>query len=358
MDLPEINSAPSFLKPVFRTRLPEDAFDSLPSMVFEPTLVAPWTRDCGGNAIEIPTCIGAPLLCLRDLHELELKQDRSFLDDFSWSSSYDPPNLQKEADELSEWLINEANTYPTCREYLLTKSPRLLFESLLGILERTKMPIYPISNKTCKILNKLCLLEPTHPYFMYIADVLLDKASEFCTDLESKQQPDDGKDSLSEIVQFIQQTYSFKGVSRQDKLKLINLVNLQLFQDLHMVMENRTRNVIRVIMRGMMFLVRRYVNVVCTKSRIARRETWLMNNIKMRPHIHEYAILAIATRLGPLMFRFPRFTCLQHELAIRAMVNILCSNTDRLWMPGQTPSSIKITTDSSRCHEDCICRDI
>ncbi|KAM7542527.1 hypothetical protein Aperf_G00000005252 [Anoplocephala perfoliata] len=354
MSLPKLLSASSFLNPVFRTRLPEDAFDSLPSMVFEPSLVAPWTRNCSGNAIEIPICIGALLLCLRDLHELELKEDRSFLDDFSWSNPYDPPNLQKEADELAEWLLNEATTYSTCREYLLSKSPRLLFEALLGILERTEMPIYPLSKKTCKILSKLSLLEPTHPYLMYIVDVLFDKASAFCS--ESRQQPDDGKDGLSDIVQFIQQTYTFKGISRQDKLKLINLLNLRLFHDLHMVTENRTRNVIRVIMRGMMFLVRRYVNVVCAKSRIARRETWLINNIKMRPHIHEYAIVAIAKRLGPLMFRFPRFTCLQYELAIRTMVNILCSNTDRLWMPGQTPSSIKIKTDSTTCHQDCICR--
>ncbi|KAM3173191.1 hypothetical protein ACTXT7_012993 [Hymenolepis weldensis] len=338
------NSSPVL---AFKASLQNDVFEKLPNMAFEFTLFAPWTSVSDGRAIKIPVCIGAPLLCLRELHEQELKQGRSFLDDFSWSNPHDPPNLQSEVEDLAEWLLNSVTTYPGCRDYLLTKNPRLLFESILSILKRTTNPVYELSPKTCQILHYLCLLEPTHPYLMYIDEVLFDKVT------DSMLQDNEG--CLSDISKFIHQTYSCSEISRQDKLKLTKILNQHLFHDLHMVKRGKTRNVIRFIIRGMMFLVRRYVIAVCTRIREARRESWQMNCVTMRPHIKEYAILTLAKRLGPLIFHYPKFITHTQEIAVRAMINILCSNTDRLWVPGQTSSSVRVETAPPKCHPGCTC---
>ncbi len=105
-----------------------------------------------------------------------------------------------------------------------------------------------------------------------------------------------------------------------------------------------------------MFLVRRYINQQCFDLREHRGETWLMNTISLRPHIAQYVITEVAKRLGPLIFRFPLFTCLEEELATRLMVNIFVSNTDALWLPGQKFEDILIETGPALCHPGCICK--
>lgn len=335
----------------------EETLDELPTMAFEPSLVAPWTRLSSGYPIEIPVCLGATLLCLRDLHESELKGGRSFIDDFSSSAPFSPPNLEEEAEELTNWLLDEVTTYAECRQELLSKSARLLFESILLILERLKVPLYPLSEKTCNLLRKLSLLEPVHPYCMHINQVLFEKAMAFSADTESRQQSAvvNLEDYSTDIVEFIQKTYSCNNISRQDRLRLTNLFNMRIFQDLYMVTENKTRNIIRVIIRNLIFVIQRYIITMCAELKAKRQETWLLNTISMRPHICEYAIVAIARRVGPLMFRFARTICMQNELAVRAMINIFCSNTDNMWVPGQKPSSIRVETGSAKCHPGCIC---
>nr|CDS34568.1 hypothetical protein HmN_000903900 [Hymenolepis microstoma]CUU97807.1 hypothetical transcript [Hymenolepis microstoma] len=333
--------------PIFENSLENDIFEKLPSMAFDFTLFSPWTGVSDGRPVQIPLCIGAPILCLREIHEHELKQGRSFLDDFSWSNPHNPPNLQREVEDLTGWLLNNATTYPFCRDYLLTKSPRLLFETILAILKLTASQIYPLSTKTCRILHYLSLLEPVHPYQMYIDEVLFDKVT------DSILQDNEG--CLSDISTFIHQTYSGEESSHLDKLKLAKIFNRHLFHDLHMVKRNRTRNVIRFIMRSMMFLVRRYILQVSSRIREARGESWEMNCVTMRPHINKYAILTLANQLGPIMFRFPKFITQTQEMAVRAMSNILCSNTERLWIPGQTPSKVNIESTAPKCHSGCIC---
>ncbi|KAH9280909.1 hypothetical protein ECG_07435 [Echinococcus granulosus] len=335
----------------------EDDFDELPTMAFESSLVAPWTRTSSGYPIEIPISLGATLLCLRDLHELELKEGRSFIDDFSPSAPFNPPNLAEETGELVNWLLNEVTTYADCRQELLSKNARLLFESILLILQRLKVPLFPLSEKTCNLLRRLSLLEPVHPYCMHIIHVLFEKATGFCADSESLQQniASNLEDYSTDITQFIQRTYCCNNISRQDRLRLTNLFNMRIFQDLYMVTENKTRNIIRVIIRNLIFIIQRYIITMCADMKTKRQETWLLNTINMRPHICEYAIVAIARRVGPLMFRFARTICMQNELAVRAMINIFCSNTDNMWLPGQTLSSIKVETDFAICHSGCVC---
>ncbi|VDM20037.1 unnamed protein product [Hydatigera taeniaeformis] len=340
-----------------RSLITEDELNELPTMAFEPSLVAPWTRCSSGYPIEIPVCLGATLLCLRDLHEAELKKGHSFIDDYSPSGNFNPPNLEEEAEDLANWLLDEVTTYAECRPNLLTKNARLLFESILLILERLKTPLYPLSEKTCNLLRKLSLLEPVHPYCMHIIQVLFEKAMAFCADTESKQQSGvinlDGYST--DITEFIQKTYSCNNISRHDRIRLTNLFNLHIFHDLYMVMENKTRNIIRVIIRNLIFIVQRYIITMCAELKAKRQETWLLNTINMRPHICEYAIVAIATRVGPRMFRFPRSICMQNELAVRAMINIFSANLDNMWLPGQKPSSIKVETGAAKCHSGCIC---
>ncbi|KAL5105378.1 hypothetical protein TcWFU_002225 [Taenia crassiceps] len=300
-----------------RSLITEETLNELPTMAFEPSLVAPWTRTSTGYPIEIPVCLGATLLCLRDLHEKELKENCSFIDNFSPLAPFNPPNLGEEAEELTNWLLDEVTTYAECRQELLSKNARLLFESVLLILERLKVPLYPLSEKTCNLLRKLSLLEPVHPYSLHIVQVLFDKAMAFSADTESKQQSAVGnsEDHSTDIVEFIQNAYSCNNISRQDRLRLTNLFNMRIFQDLYMVTENKTRNIIRVIIRNLIFIIQRYIITMCADMKAKRQETWLLNTISMRPHICEYAIVAIAKRVGPLMFRFARTICMQNELA-------------------------------------------
>ena len=192
---------------------------------------------------------------------------------------------------------------------------------------------------------------------MHAVQVLFDKAMDFCADDESKATNTTIylDDEEPDILQFIQNTYGCNNICRRDRLRLTNLFNLRLFQDLYMVMENKIRNVIRVIIRNLMFIIRRYIITMCKITKSQRHETWLLNTTVMRPHIREYAITAVAKKLGPSLFRFPKFTCQQRDLAVRAMVNIFCSNTDRMWMPGQSPATVRIDTGRAKCHSDCIC---
>ncbi|VDN96652.1 unnamed protein product [Rodentolepis nana] len=332
---------------IIETPFENDIFERLPSMAFDFTLFSPWTDPSDGRPVQIPLCIGALILCLREIQEQELKQGYSFLDDFSWSNPHNPPNLQRDVEDLKGWLFNNATTYPFCRDYLLTKSSRLLFETTLAILRLTASQIYPLSTKTCRILHYLSLLEPTHPYQMYLDEVLFDKAT------DSILQDNEG--CLSDISTFIHQTYSCEESSRLDRLKLSKMFSRHLFHDLHMVKRNKTRNIIRFIMRSMMFIVRRYIFQVSARIRAARGESWKVNHVTMHPHINEFAISTIANQLGPIIFRFPKFVTQTREMAVRAMVNILCSNTERLWIPGQTFSKVNIETTVVKCHSGCIC---
>ncbi|VDD79677.1 unnamed protein product [Mesocestoides corti] len=343
-----------------KPRISEDSFDELPTMAFEPCLVAPWQHRSDGHPVEIPICFGGPVVCLRDLHEKQLAEGNSFLDEYSCLDAQALEDLHEEAETLADWLIYECNSYEECRCKLIRKTPLLVFETILCILGRMEAPMFPLSERTCKLLQRLSLLEPVHPHSTNIAQVIYDEAMSFCADPDSDRNtvstPHVKSSSLlPQIVNFIEQTYSCNNVSRQDRLRLVNIFNKRLFQDLYMVMEVKTRNVIRLLIRGLFFIVRRYAITMCIDSKAKQEETWMINTIMTRPHIFQYAIVTIAEKVGPLLFRFPLFTCLQQELAVRVIVNIFCSNTDRMWYPGQRISDITIDTGSAKCHQGCNC---
>lgn len=340
----------------------EEVFEELPTMAFEPYLLAPWQRDSLGHPIEVPVCIGGPLVCLRDKHEDELKcHHPSFVETLRVQQL--PGSQLRECEDLATWAIFECTTFEACREALFTKTARYIFEVFLKILARLEIKPYPISEKTRDLVNKLSLLEPVHPYGAHINQVLFDAALAFSADPETAQNRASQHNTASttqsrsqEIVNFIQQTYKCSNVERQQKLRLTNIFNKSMFQDLYMVMEAKMRNSLRFIIRNLIFIIRRYTNQACADLKVSRNETWLLNMINMRPQASEFAMREIAQRIGPLLFRFPLFTCLEFELATRTMMNIFCANNDKMWLSGQKIESILTETGPPQCHTGCICQ--
>lgn len=328
-----------------------EEFDNLPLMAFESYLLVPWQTKMEiacKHPMEIPLCIGGAMVVFREKHTKEMKTEESFLE------QPEPP--EDEIRLTANTLLRACESYQDCRDVLSDKSAAWIFQTIIDILKRIETPLFVLTERTVRLISKMTLLEPVHPYDFTIAHVLYRESMGFCTDTESSKGIDKpGSAEPDNISEMLQKFYSCGFVTRQQRARLMNILNKRLFHDLHLIHDRMRRNTIRFIMRNMINIQRLYVIKNVCSLRKQRNETWQLNSITTLPHVSEFSMRRIAEKMAPFLFKWPLRTCLQEDLAIRTMVNILISSTDTVWMPGKDLSSVLVTTKPSTCHSGCIC---
>ncbi|VDL94753.1 unnamed protein product [Schistocephalus solidus] len=325
-------------------------FDNLLTMTFETYMISPWTNmmeDTCRHPVEIPICIGGTMVILREKHEGELLRGESFLEKEA------PP--ESTVRKFSEMLLRDCDSFEECRAFLCPQPAVTIFHVLIDIFKRMENAIFPISVRTAKVVEKLVLMEPVHPYDFKLADVLYKESMAFCTDTGGKGHTDKKVKQPDNIVDFLNTFYNCTYVGKQQKWRLVNVFNKRIFHDLHLIESNLRRNTIRFVIKNLLHISRRYVIANLINLRRKRDETWTLNTITTLPHVTEFVMKTIATQIAPYFFRFHPTICLQSDLAIRLMINIFCANTDRAWMPKQPLNAILINMEPSLCHERCVC---
>ncbi|TGZ62599.1 hypothetical protein CRM22_007344 [Opisthorchis felineus] len=325
----------------------------MPMMAFEKHLITPYSDSLinkDDRRIAIPIFFGVPMVILREKHEIELANGRSFIE----AEAPAPQMVKALVDRILLNCISESDI----RAILERIKPVVIFYAILDLLRRLPAPLLALSPKSAQITSKVLLLEPLHPYGFVVEEDL------YCTILrQHAEQGEDttsrfkrAKDKANDMIQpLIQKYYSCAEPVRTKITRKFNKFNKCIYHDLHLITDIDQRHLARFILRNMIFLTRRYNICKFNQLRERRGERWPVACITIRPHILEYSITRMAELVGPVVISQPGEPEYYPDLEKRAMFNILASGMDRMWLPNQKPHDIIVNMEPSYCHSNCVC---
>ncbi|CAL8073431.1 unnamed protein product [Calicophoron daubneyi] len=331
----------------------EHSLDRLPTMIFDKYLItafseSPINKD--RRRIEIPIHFGVPMILLREKHEQELNAGKSFIES-------EPPPKQL-IDATADRLMINCNTKEDIEVVLGRAKPILIFHTILEMLRRFPEPIFPLSYKSAQVISKVMLLEPLHPYDFLISEDLYkeilrvhaeqgdDNAARF---KRSKHRSEDT------IQPLIQKYYNCNRVSKNKQIRMYNKFSKCIYHDLHLIQTTLQRNLVRFIIRNTIFIARSYNIHSFSRLSQQRAESWQVAAVTIRPHIIEYSYTKLADLLGPVLMSQPVSPECFPDVEKRAMLNILASDMDRMWLPGQKPQDVTVNMEPTYCHANCVC---
>ncbi|OON21634.1 hypothetical protein X801_02469, partial [Opisthorchis viverrini] len=325
----------------------------MPMMAFEKHLITPYSDSLinkDDRRIAIPIFFGVPMIILREKHDIELANGRSFIE----AEAPAPQMVKALVDRILLNCISESDI----RAVLERMKPVVIFYAILDLLRRLPAPLLALSPKSAQITSKVLLIGPLHPYGFVIEEEL------YCTILrQHAEQGEDttsrfkrAKDKANDMIQpLIQKYYSCAEPVRPKITRKFNKFNKCIYHDLHLITDIDQRHLARFILRNVIFLTRRYNICKFNQLRERRGERWPVAYITIRPHILEYSITRMAELVGPVVISQPGAPEYYPDLEKRAMFNILASGMDRMWLPNQKPHDIIINMEPSYCHPNCVC---
>ncbi|KAF8571354.1 hypothetical protein P879_03686 [Paragonimus westermani] len=326
---------------------------NMPMMVFEKHLITPFTESSlnkDRRRIEIPIIFGVPMIILREKHEIELSMGRSFVE-----AEVPPRPLMK---ALVDRLLVNCSSAEDINIMLSRIKPAVIFHAVLELLRRLPEPLLPLSPKGVQIASETTLLEPSHPYGFMIEKELLAEVLRHSADQaeDNTSRFKRAKQKSNDTIQpLIQKYYHCSEPNKQKKTKMLNKFNKSIYHDLHLIADINQRNLVRFIIRNVIYLTRRYCIVGFRRLHEQRNERWPVARITIRPHILQYCYTRMAELVGPVLIGQPKTVDPYPDVERRAMLNILVCGMDRMWLPSQKPHEITVGIESSYCHLNCVC---
>ncbi|VDP92567.1 unnamed protein product [Echinostoma caproni] len=331
----------------------ETSLQNMPTMDFDKYLLtaysdSPINKD--RKRIEIPIYFGVPMIILREKHENELAQGKSFIE------LEPPPRNVIEA--LTDRLLMNCFTVEDIQVVLSRIKPVVIFHIILELLRRIPEPLIPLSAKAAQVASRVLLLEPLHPYDFTISDELYREILRYHAEQgeENTSRFKRNKHKHDDTIQpLIQKYYHCMSISRYKLTKMYNKFNKCIYHDLHTIGSTLQRNLARFIIRNVLYLARRYTISYFRRLCQQRGESWPVGRITTQQHIVQYAYTRLADAVGPVLISQPGTPEYYPDVEKRAMLNILSCGMDRMWLTGQKPPDIIVNMEPSYCHANCVC---
>lgn len=331
----------------------ETTLHTMPTMDFDKYLLTRFTENPinkDRKRIEIPIYFGVPMIILREKHEKELAQGKSFIE------AEPPPRDVILA--LTDRLLLNCSTEEDIEVVLARIKPVVIFHIILELLRRLPEPLIQLSSKSVQVISRILLLEPLHPYDFTISEELYQEILRYHAEQgdENRTRYKRTKHKQDETVQpIIQKYYSCVSMSRYKVTKMHNKFNKCIYHDLHTTGTAIQRNLARFIIRNILFLTRRYNISYFRRICQQRAESWVVGRVTIQPHIVQYAYTRLADTVGPVLISQPGIPEYFQDVEKRAMLNILACGMDRMWLSGQKPQDIVVNMEPSYCHANCVC---
>lgn len=327
--------------------------NTLPTIAMDKFLLTPYADDKKvreQKRITVPLNFAIPMMILREKHEVELKNGKSFIEQ-------DPPPKDI-VEELAERILLNCTSEDDIEAIFGRAKPIVIFHTILEMIKHLSEPLFTLTPKAAKITSNSLLLQPVPPYDYVICDELYETILRHKTEMgeESTARFKRSKPKVDVIVKpLVQKYYLCEGLSAKKTTKIRNRFNKCIYHDLHVITSPVQRNLVRFLIRNFIHIARRYNVVFLNRLRAQRSERWQITKITTAPHIVEYCYTRIADSVGPVLISQSGFPEYYENVEKRAMLNILAAGMDRLWLPGQKPTDVIVNTEPAYCHSNCVC---
>ncbi|TPP64960.1 hypothetical protein FGIG_00944 [Fasciola gigantica] len=331
----------------------ETNLHNMPTMDFDKYLLTKYSEspiNKDRKRVEIPIYFGVPMIILREKHENELAQGKSFIE-------IEPPPKHVISALTSRLLLN-CFTVEDIEVVLARIKPVVIFHIILELLRRLPEPLVQLSAKSAQVASRILLLKPLHPYDFTITEELYKEILRYHAEQgeESRTRLKRTKHKQDDTIQpLIQKYYNCISASRYKLTKMHNKFNKCIYHDLHTIGPAIQRNLARFIIRNILYLARRYSISYFRRLCQQRSESWSVGRITIQPHIVQYAYTRFAEVVGPVLISQPGVPEYFQDVEKRTMLNILACGMDRMWLLGQKPHDIIVNMEPSYCHANCVC---
>lgn len=309
---------------------------------------------CG---VKVPQGLAVAMIMLRTKHceYLDMKPPHNFLLDR-------PPPLTETREEqikqVAQWLLDTSRTLDESMTFLEAATPNFLLQVVLQIIKFIKPCPLPISHETCELVRNMSFFRDGNPVYKDDLESWTYTYTEKSDGVTTPKDPD------------VNQEIYLCTYNVETQFSALNLFNTSIFMDAEQIVNKRLRDCVCFVIANCLHLVRVYCYTVLPCFWPDCDPLAVVKATKSRTFGVKLFIQRLAEEIAPVLLDLDRLWFIKlldcraeikdkrpwirkhkDSMAIHIMMNILSTNSARLWSSGAKLEDILV--HSSEHKQDC-----